>query len=256
MDIRAYNRNAWNKQVDEENRWTIPASKEVISAARSGVWEVLLTPTKPVPRAWFPVSLKGVDLLCLASGGGQQGPVFSAAGANVTVFDNSPRQLAQDKLVAERENLSLQSVEGDMADLSVFDDQTFDLIFHPVSNIFAPDIHPVWRETYRVLRKGGTLLAGFMNPAFFIFDYPLSEQGRLEVKYSLPYSDLGSLSEADLQQYLEKGYPLEFGHTLEDQIGGQIKAGFVLTGFYEDKDPDMYLSKYMPMFIATQARKI
>jgi len=143
-----------------------------------------------------------------------------------------------------------------MADLSIFDDQTFDLIFHPVSNIFVPEIRPVWRETYRVLRKGGTLLAGFMNPAYYIFDYPLSEQGRLEVKYSLPYSDLDSLSEADLQQYVEKGYPLEFGHTLEDQIGGQIEAGFVLTGFYEDKDPDMYLSKYMPLFIATQARKI
>jgi len=31
---------------------------------------------------------------CLASGGGQQGPVLAAAGAHVTVFDNSPRQLA------------------------------------------------------------------------------------------------------------------------------------------------------------------
>ena len=88
MDIRAYNRTAWNKQVASGNQWTVPVSADMIAAARRGEWTVLLTPTKPVPSAWFP-NLKGCDLLCLASGGGQQGPIFAAAGANVTVFDNS-----------------------------------------------------------------------------------------------------------------------------------------------------------------------
>jgi hypothetical protein len=48
---------------------------------------------------------------------------------------------------------------------------------------------------------------------------------------------------------------LEFGHTLDDQIGGQIIAGFVLTGFYEDIDPDTILSKHIPAYIATKAIK-
>ncbi|HLA99020.1 MAG TPA: class I SAM-dependent methyltransferase [Anaerolineales bacterium] len=255
MDIRDYNRRAWDRQVEGGNRWTIPVTPEVIAAAQKGVWEVLLTPTRAVPREWFPAGMAGVDLLCLASGGGQQGPVFSAAGANVTVLDNSPKQLAQDRYVTEREGLRLNTIEGDMADLSVFADQSFDLIFHPVSNLFVSEIRPVWREAHRVLRHGGALLAGIMNPAFYIFDLPLLEKGRLEVRYSLPYSDLGSLSEVDRQQYLESGYPLEFGHTLEDQIGGQIDAGFVIAGFYEDTDPETYLSKFMPIFIATRAQK-
>jgi 2-polyprenyl-3-methyl-5-hydroxy-6-metoxy-1,4-benzoquinol methylase len=70
-------------------------------------------------------------VLCLASGGGQQGPILAAAGARVTVFDNSPQQLAQDRFVARREGLTLETVEGDMRDLSVFADVSFDLIVHP-----------------------------------------------------------------------------------------------------------------------------
>ena len=127
MDIRAYNREAWNRQVAEGNPWTIPVSSEAVAAARRGEWSIVLTPSIPVPRAWFPL-LDGADVLCLASGGGQQGPILAAAGAQVTVFDNSPRQLARDREVAEREGLGIRTVEGDMADLSAFADASFDLI--------------------------------------------------------------------------------------------------------------------------------
>jgi SAM-dependent methyltransferase len=256
MDIRAYNRQAWNRQVEQGNPWTVPVSPEVIAAARRGEWAILLTPTKATPRNWFPADLGGVDILCLASAGGQQGPVLAAAGANVTVLDNSPRQLERDQDVAKREGLAIRLVEGDMADLSIFPDASFDLIFHPVSNVFAPDVRPVWTGAYRVLRPGGTLLAGFMNPVHYIFDHDsMQEQGELVVRYSIPYSDLTSLGEEQRQKYLEQGWPLEFGHSLEDQIGGQLAAGFLLAGFYEDRDPDLLLSKYIPTFIASRAIK-
>jgi SAM-dependent methyltransferase len=256
MDIRAYNRQAWNHQVEEGNRWTVPVSPEVIAAARRGEWAILLTPTKATPRDWFPADLAGVKVLCLAGAGGQQAPVLAAAGANVTVLDNSPRQLERDQHVAEREGLILRLVEGDMADLSAFPDASFDLIFHPVSNVFVPDVHPVWAGAYRILCPGGALLAGFMNPVHYIFDLDaMDEQGRLEVRYSIPYSDLTSLEEDRRQKLLEKGWPLEFGHSLEDQLGGQLKAGFLLAGFYEDHDPEMLLSQYIPTFIASRAIK-
>jgi SAM-dependent methyltransferase len=256
MDIRAYNRQAWNRQVEQNNRWTVPVSAEIIAAARNGEWSILLTPTKATPRSWFPPNLHELELLCLASAGGQQGPVLAAAGAKVTVVDNSPRQLEQDHLVAEREGLAIQLVEGDMADLAMFPDHSFDLIFHPVSNVFVPEVRPVWAEAYRVLRPGGALLAGFVNPVHYIFDFDAMEnEGRLVVRYSTPYSDLTSLDEDRRQKNLEAGYPLEYGHSLEDQIGGQLEAGFVLSGFYEDADPDILISNYIPTFIATRAVK-
>jgi len=255
MDIRAYNRRAWDKNVADGNEWTLPVTSEAIAAARQGEWKIVLTAMRPVPPDWFP-ALPGKEVLCLASGGGQQGPILAAAGAQVTVLDNSPRQLAQDRLVAQREGLHLTTLEGDMTDLSMFPDDSFDLIVHPISNVFIPRVLPVWVESYRVLRRGGALLAGFMNPAMYIFDHELlDDQDILQVKYRLPYSDLDSLDEAGLKHLMEAGWPLEWSHSLEDQIGGQLSVGFVLTGFYEDRDPRTILYDYMPVYIATRAVK-
>jgi SAM-dependent methyltransferase len=244
--------------VEKGNPWTVPVEAETVAAARNARWSILLTPTKPVPLDWWP-DLRGLRVLCLASGGGQQGPILAAAGADVTVLDNSPRQLAQDRLVAEREGLALTTVEGDMADLGMFPGSSFDVIVHPVSNVFVPDVHPVWREAFRVLRPGGLLLAGFVNPATFLFDFDEAKRsGEFVVRYTLPYSDLDQLGEQQKRRYSEQGDPLEFSHTLEDQIGGQLAAGFVLTGFYEDRDreeDDEELSRFMPVYIATRAVK-
>src|SRR5215210_961835 len=107
MDVRDYNRRAWDRQVAGGNVWTVPVGPGVIAEARRGRWSVLLTEQKATPREWFPEEMGGLEVLCLASGGGQQGPTLAAAGARVTVFDNSPAQLAQDTAVAEREGLAL-----------------------------------------------------------------------------------------------------------------------------------------------------
>ncbi len=255
MNIRNYNRRAWDRQVELANRWTVPVSHEEVERARGGDWAILLTPTRPVPRSWFPEDLHDAEILCLASGGGQQAPILAAAGARVTTLDNSPRQLEQDRSVAEREGLELETIEGDMAALP-FADASFDLIFHPVSNVFVSDVLPVWKEASRVLRPGGSMLCGFMNPVQFIFDQELAERERvLVVRYSLPYSDLTSPPEELRKAYLATGDPIEFGHTLEDQIGGQIDAGLAITGFYEDTDPESALSEFTPTFIATRGTK-
>ena len=254
MDITAYNRQAWDRRVAQGNRWTVPVSADVIAAARRGQWQLVLTPTRPVPAEWFPV-VSGLDVLCLASGGGQQAPVLAAAGARVTVLDNSPAQLAQDRLVAEREGLPLQVVQGDMADLAMFSGATFDLIFHPISNCFVPEVRPVWREAFRVLRPGGVLLAGFVNPILYIFDDAAMERSELVVRHAVPYSDLTSLTAEERQRYIDKGEPMVHGHTLADQLGGQLEAGFVLTGFYEDHEPGHPLAQFLPTFIATRAVK-
>ena len=90
--LARYNREAWDQQVENGQRWTQPVKAEVIARARKGDWEIVLTPSRPIPKNWFG-SLSNAEVLCLASGGGQQVPILAAAGARVTVLDNSPRQL-------------------------------------------------------------------------------------------------------------------------------------------------------------------
>lgn len=255
INIRNYNREAWNREVDGgESRWTQPVSAEVIARARNGDFGTLLTENKPVPLSWFP-PLKGADILCLASGGGQQGPMLAAAGANVTVFDNSPRQLEQDRFVAKREGLNIKLVEGDAADLSIFADESFDVVFNPCSTVFMKDVRPVWKEVYRVLRHGGIFMTGSMNPVHYIFDFEKMDAGVLEVKNAIPYSDIANLSKEALERYLEKGFPLEFGHSLTDLLGGQCDAGFHILDVYEDVMSNSALENIHPSYIATRALK-
>jgi len=193
-------------------------------------------------------------VLCPASGGGQQGPVLAAAGADVTVFDNSPKQLERDEEVAAREGLTIRTVLGDMRDLGVLADASFDIIVNPVSNVFCPEVLPVWRECHRVLRPGGTLLAGFVNPDLFIFDIEaLDGRAELLVRHRLPFSS-ADLPEAERHRAYADG-PIEYSHTLTEQIGGQLSAGFTLTHLVEAPHHADATAQYMPGYIATRALK-
>ncbi len=194
-DIVAYNRAAWDSLVRKNDRWTIPVSSEEIQRARKDDWQIFLVPEKPIPREWFPdFRASSIKVLCLAGSGGQQAPILAAAGAIVTVLDNSRAQLSQDQLVADREGLAIDLVQGDMADLSVFENDSFDLIVHPCSNCFVPNVLPVWKEAARVMKPGANLLSGIVNPIVYLFDNQLMEKGQFKVCHKIPYSDLTSLS--------------------------------------------------------------
>ncbi|WP_121610753.1 class I SAM-dependent methyltransferase [Mesobacillus foraminis] len=256
MNIAQHNRKAWDKKVDESAVYTRAVSKEMIQKSRNGEWEITVTTGKPVPRNWFPNSLKGKKILCLASGGGQQGPVLAAAGATVTVTDLSKKQLEKDEFVANRDGLTLNTVQGDMTDLSVFDDEVFDIVVHPVANLFVENISPVWKEASRVLKNKGILISGFANPLLFIFDDEEDRKGNLVVKNSIPSSSFDHLTEDEIREYINAKHTIEFGHTLEDQIQGQVDAGFVIAGLYEDDfGGSRPLDKYIKSFIATKAVK-
>jgi SAM-dependent methyltransferase len=252
FDPVAHNRTAWDREVESGNEWTRPVGPEVIARARSGDWSVVLIGYQPVPSDWFPAELAGAAVLCLASGGGQQGPVLSAVGAAVTVLDNSPRQLSRDQEVAAREQLAVRTVLGDMRDLSAFPDASFDVVFNPVSNVFCPELAPVWRESFRVLRPGGILMAGFMNPDIFIFDVAaLDERSELIVRHPLPFTTL-DLPDDERERSYGTG-PIEYSHSLTEQIGGQLAAGFVLTHLVEGPHHADATGRYMPGYFATRA---
>jgi SAM-dependent methyltransferase len=253
-DIAAHNRRAWDLMVERGNQWTVPVTSAEIAAARRGNWQILVTLRRAVPLEWFP-AIHGTRTLCLAGSGGQQAPILAAAGARVTVFDNSPRQLAQDRLVADRDHLDIQTTLGDMRDLHVFDDGSFELVVHPCSNCFVPDVRVVWKEIARVLAPGGILIAGFINPMAFVFDETAAADGDLRVRHRLPYGDATHLDDDELRAIEERGEPFVFGHSLEAQIGGQLEAGLVVTHLFEDDWPGRTLSMYAPSLIATRAVK-
>jgi 2-polyprenyl-3-methyl-5-hydroxy-6-metoxy-1,4-benzoquinol methylase len=257
-EICQHNSSVWDQEALEQKPWSQPVSQETVASAIQGDWAIHIT-KKPIPRDWLPQDIKGYDILCLASAGGQQAPILAAAGANVTVYDISEKQLEQDQYVANRDNLTLTTIQGDMADLSELSDATFDYIINPISNLYTPDTRPVWHECYRVLRDNGVLLASFYNPILFMLDKDagLESQGLLKPKYTIPYSDIESLSPEQYQEKIKKGEAIMFGHSLTEQVNGQLEAGFKLTGFYEDDHPSprFLIEQYMQTMIATKAVK-
>lgn len=182
MDYFKENSLIWDKRSDSGDKWSQPVTSEEVERAKQGDWSIVLTTTKPVLESWFPKNIKGLKILCLAGGGGQQGPILTAAGGDVTVFDYSRSQLNKDELVAKRDGLNICTVQGNMKDLSVFEDDSFDLIIHPWSNGYVDDVHPVWRECARVLKKGGRLLSGFGNPLICMFSDEKLSQGIFSVE--------------------------------------------------------------------------
>ncbi|MEO9966797.1 MAG: class I SAM-dependent methyltransferase [Reichenbachiella sp.] len=250
MDIVKHNKSAWDQYVDKKDRWTIPVTDEELENARKGNWSVVLTPNRPIPKDWFP-PMEGLKILGLASGGGQQGPIFASLGAEVTIFDNSDRQLEQDQKISEKHNLGIKTVQGDMRDLSVLANESFDLIFNPCSIVFVDNVLPVWAECFRVLKPGGVLMTGLINPLSFQID-----EDSFKLIYKQPFSDLHSLPKEKLEELKKNNEPLVFGHSLTDQIGGQLDAGLVVTAMFEDTwDVDNKMDDYLPSFIATRAIK-
>ncbi len=248
------NSKIWDKRSENDDIWSVPVTSEMVNRAREGVWSIVLTPKKPVPANWFPEQLEHKKILCLASGGGQQGPILAATGADVTVLDNSKVQLEKDEFVAKRDNLIIRTVQGNMQDLSMFEDESFDCIIHPWSNGYIDNVRPVWQECARVLKKNGLLLAGFGNPISCIFNVGKFEQGIFEVENSIPYADIDHMDNSETRAIVEADGYL-WSHTLEDQIQGQIDAGFAIIGFYEDIG-GCALDKYINSSIATKAIKL
>lgn len=260
MNSYDLNKAAWDHAVRAgANPYTKAVSSQQVAAARQGTWSLYLSDCKPVPKDWFP-NLQRLKVLCLASGGGQQAPILAALGAEVTLLDASPLQLAQDQFVAERDNLVIMLVEGDMADLSAFEDASFELIINPPATLFVPEVAPVWRECYRVLRSGGVLITGFLNPDEFVFDnVALEDEGVFAVKYPLPYIESETLDPEELEQRIRNKGMFHFSHTMEAQLGGLTQAGFVITGFYEDRRPEEEgnpIRHFMPSYYVARALKI
>lgn len=245
QDINAATIDRW---IEEGWEWGIPISHETYVKATEGKWDVVLTPTRPVPHEWFG-SLAGKKVLGLASGGGQQIPVFAALGAECTVLDYSEKQLESERMVAEREGYPVSLVRADMTKPLPFADESFDLIFHPVSNCYVEEVRPIFRECFRVLKPGGILLGGFDNGINYILD-----EKEEYLQNCLPFNPLKNPEQ--MRQLEAAGDGVQFSHTLEEQIGCQLEAGFLLTNVYEDTNGAGRLHEHgIPTFWATRAVK-
>ncbi|MBR3196570.1 MAG: class I SAM-dependent methyltransferase [Clostridia bacterium] len=228
--------------------WMEPLSHEDYVRAAAGEEILTLTPQRKVPFSWYG-DCRGKKILGLAAGGGQQMAVMAALGAQCTLFDLSKTQIESDRMVSEREGYPISLVRGDMTEPLPFADGSFDMVINPVSNHYIEDVYPVFREIYRVLKPGGTFLAGLDTGIYWAF----AQDGNGLI-HRLPFNPLKD--ESLRRELEEEDMSLVFSHTMEEQIGGQLKAGFILRDLLEDtNEAGAFFDYNVPTFILTRAVK-
>ena len=220
-----HNRRAWDRLASDGVPLARPAVDEAFDDPRR--W---LGSAGTAACAWLPERLDGLSVLCLAAGGGKHGPLYAAAGARVTVLDVSPAMLALDRAVARERRIDLDVVEGSMDDLSMFPGGRFDLVIHPVSTCYLPDVAPVFREVARVTRPAGLYVSQHKGPASLQAGLLPNDRGRYELEHPqkpglpLPAAVPSRLREAGTREYL---------HPVADILGGICRAGFTIADVAE-----------------------
>lgn len=240
MDIFAQVERNINRLVEQDVNWSACAAPEQLQQARNGILTQIFGAALPIPPDWLD-DVKGKRVLCLAGAGGLQGPLLACAGADVTVLDLSERMLDKDREAAAREKLNIRTIHGNMCDLSCFEDASFDLVINPPSLFYVPDVTMVFREVHRVLKDGGSFIMCAANPIAYVCDYD-EKQGCYKAVNRMPYRS------AD---HADQGDWIEFGHTMESYIGGQLRYGFVLTGYLEHQMEDI-----TELYFITKAVKV
>ena len=239
-ELADYNRERWEALVAAGTEYGRPLLDLDRESARAWIADQALLSDEAI------ANLAGKDVFVLAGGGGQQSAALSVLGAEVTVMDITEGQLAGDRRAAEHYGYDVRIEQGDMRDLSRFDDDAFDFVWQPYSINFVPDYGLVFRGVARVLRPGGIYRLDIENP----FSGSIWEDSWHEKGYALSkiYED-GSehffhdphwdVIDTDGTERRVLG-PREFQHTLGPLLTMLAGLGFNLKGMWErpnDGDP-------------------
>ena len=250
---------AWDRLAKAHDALASPACDEAFTDPRN--W---LGTGGPADRPWLPSSLRGLEVLCLAAGGGKHGPIYAAAGASVTVVDLSASMLDLDRQVARERKLHLELIQSSMDELTMLKNDYFDLVIHPVSSCYLPTLKQVFSEIVRVCRPGGLYMSQHKSPRSFQSSLQPNLNGRYELLFPECQSadNSGALPPAPPSRLREAGTD-EFVHSLTDILGGICRAGFSIEDFFEPNEGDQeavrgsftHRAAFLPPYIRILARK-
>jgi len=239
-EIARINKRHWEaggiSSTDAGTRPFLDVDRDVIAAYAAGKSDQLPEPFEEGYSKRITRNVQGKRVLCLASGGGQQSVLYGLLGAEVTVLDLSAKQLQADHIAARYYGYRVETVEGDMRDLSLFEEDHFDLVIQGVSIGYVPDVRVVFKQVARVLRPGGWYRNTYMNPATVPACFSGTDNGWDGQRYRLsePYRGGPILIRPDGSENMDEGEMTgEFRHLLSDIFTGLVEAGFLIREVHE-----------------------
>ena len=258
--VTVTNRKWWEKMVKEKCGFTRPwldLDPVVVQKFANGQLKVIPEPLNDIFPASVLIDVKDKNVLCLASGGGQQSAVFGVLGAKVTVVDISEGQLSGDKQAADHYGYKVTTIQTDMKDLAALNNASFDLVYQAPSMGYIPDVRQIYSEVARILRSGGLYRVDAQNPlSQFVDESSWDGKG---YRVSIPYSVRKQYRSGNKEV-------IEFRHHLDDIFNGLIECGFTIEQVQEAPS-NLYQSmqdkpgswghslRYLPGLFAILARK-
>lgn len=249
LDYKGTNQAAWDRLAEGGSLF-----------ARAATDEECDNPLRALDgRGWLPASVDGLDVLCLASGGGWQSILYAVAGANVTVVDISESMLVLDRKEAEKRGVSVRTLQGSMDDLRALDNETFDIVHQPVSSCYIPDLVPMFAEIARVLRDDGVYISQHKQPTSLQISH---RNERHQFVIGVEYYHKGPLPRQVDKAYRETG-AVEYLHRLDDLIGNLCRSNMVVEDFREPVRANYkvnvehfgYRGRYVPPYLRLKARR-
>lgn len=250
MSYLNQNRAAWNHLAESGSQF-----------AKVATDEELRDPLGTLDgRGWLPGSVTGLNVLCLAGGGGWQSILYAAAGANVTVLDLSPSMLALDRRESQRRGLSVRIVEGSMDELEKLDEASFDIVHQPVSTCYVADIGKVYRGIAHILRDAGLYISQHKQPTSLQI---VRRDAQDRYVIGIEYYHQGPLPPTPDDSYREEG-AVEYLHRWDHLIGELCRSGFVLEDLREPYRGDpaakpghfKYRGRFIPPYVRMKARRV
>jgi len=261
------------RAIERGNGYTKPwlnLNTEAYGKYREGRTDRLPEPycDEPVDRIMME-NVQGMEVLCLAGGGGQQSAVFSLLGATVTVLDLCPEQLDSDKKAARHYGYEVTTIQGDMRDLSELPSTRFDRVYQPISTLFVPNLREVYSGVARVLKPKGLYFADYAVPLLYMAENKGWDRKGYTLYVTEPYVRGPIFETEDEKLNFSHGESYsEFHHLLSDIINGLVAEGLMIRGVWENPRPDHgqplielepgseeHQERYMPFGLSVIAEK-
>jgi ubiquinone/menaquinone biosynthesis C-methylase UbiE len=178
----------------------------------------------------------------------------------VTVVDISAAMLELDRQVARERGIGLEILQGSMDDLGMLGQGRFDVVIHPVSTCYLPDVAAVFATVAKVTRPGGIYVSQHKSPVSLQASLTTNSSGRYEVLHAL--GTRGPLPPEAPSRLREAGTQ-EFVHSLSDLFGGMCTAGFVIEDVHEPDHAELgaavgsfaHRAAFLPPYLRILARR-
>lgn len=217
------NRAHWDRHADW---WVGPGERHWQSEPTWGLWAI-----PEAELCLLPSDMTGMRAIELGCGTGYVSAWMARRGASCVGIDNSERQLATARRLADEHGVPLELIHGNAEEVP-YDDGTFDFAISEYGVAIWADPYKWIPEAHRVLKSGARLVFLGNHPlTMLVQDFSSDDPATRTLMR--PYFGMHRVDWDDGEDH-----GVEFNLTISDWISLFADTGFEIVGYHELRSPE------------------